>query len=713
MSKPGQRTKQSSPHPYLSGNFAPLSATWSPTAVTWSGEIPEELYGGMYVRNGGNPVTNDDLGREAHWFDGDGMLSGVWFDRSSSNSQQPVVKFVNQFILTDVYLSAAENRALRTPIIPSISTLVNPASRLLFIIWRIIRAFFLVLLSHLPGSPLAIKRISVANTSILFHDGRALATCESGPPMRVTLPELETVGWFNGETAEGEPSTEDTEASGASPSDRFGGSGLLSWMGEWTTGHPKIDHVTDEMILFHCDFAPPYVHYSLVPSKARQNAIEGPRLGSIFSAPVPGCSGGKLMHDFGVSRHHTIILDLPLSLTPLNLAMNKPVVCYEPEKSARFGVFPRRHPELVRWFETDGCCIFHTANTWDEQSPSGVTAVNMLACRLTSASMVFSAGNIEPPPHPARKELARRKPMSFFAKYDAEDEDALDPEKQMSDETMPLLAYEESTFANQGSNSASAPPTIPMSYDEQEQCRLYYYRFALGTTGANVITHQFALSAIPFEFPTVSPLAEMEFARYVYGCSTSVESFGAALGKATKIDVLVRMDVKALLAQAAKIQPGAVTGCIDSRTMDQILDSKDPKDPIKAFRLPPHHYAQEARFIPEQSSRKCSADQLDACEGNGFLLFYVFDESQLDEAGQCKPDAKSEMWVLDANTMERVVCRVKLPTRIPYGLHGNWFTEEEIKHQREVATLRSSLRDIPSRDTTLGRLRRSLNSCLG
>ncbi|CBX94995.1 similar to putative carotenoid oxygenase [Plenodomus lingam JN3] len=706
MSKTGQRTKQASPHPYLSGNFAPLSTTWSPTPVTWTGEIPEELYGGMYVRNGGNPVTNDDLGREAHWFDGDGMLSGVWFDRSSSNSRQPIVKFVNQFILTDVYLSAKENRSLHTPIVPSISTLVNPASSLFLILWRIIRTFFLVLLSHLPGSPLAIKRISVANTSIIFHDGRALASCESGPPIRVTLPDLETVGWFNGEAAEGEPTTSaDAKAKNASPSDRFGGSGLLSWMGEWTTGHPKVDHVTNEMVLFHCDFAPPYVHYSLVPSKARQNAVDNQAC--IFNAPVPGCSGGKLMHDFGVSRQHTIILDLPLSLTPLNLLMNKPIVCYEPEKAARFGVFPRRNPELVRWFETDGCCIFHTANTWDELESNGVAAVNMLACRLTSASMVFSAGNIEPPPHPASKDLSRRKPMSFFAKYDAEDEETLDPEKQISDETTPLLAPDEP------SNSASAPPTIPMSYDEQEQCRLYYYRFALNSTSSNMITHQFALSAIPFEFPTVSPLTEMESARYIYGCSTSVESFGAALGKATKIDVLVKMDVKTLLAQAAKIQPTAVTGCVDSRTMNQILDSKDSKDPIKAFRLPPRHYAQEARFIPKRASNELSPGQVEAREDSGFLLFYVFDESQLDEAGQCKPDAKSELWVLDASTMERVVCRVKLPTRIPYGLHGNWFTEEEIQHQRQVTTLRSSLKDVASQDSRLNRLRRSLNSYLG
>jgi len=38
--------------------------------------------------------------------------------------------------------------------------------------------------------------------------------------------------------------------------------------------------------------------------------------------------------------------------------------------------------------------------------------------------------------------------------------------------------------------------------------------------------------------------------------------------------------------------------------------------------------------------------------------------------------------------MKEVVCRVKLPQRVPYGLHGNWFSEEEILNQRPVETIR-------------------------
>ncbi|KAF1841412.1 carotenoid oxygenase [Cucurbitaria berberidis CBS 394.84] len=709
MSIQGPSSKRTAKHPYLTGNFAPVTKTWPPTPVTWTGDIPEELHGGMYVRNGGNPVTNSHLGREAHWFDGDGMLSGVWFHRSHTDPRQSVVNFVNQFVLTDVYLSAADNGELQTPILPSISTLVNPASSLFFILWRILRTLLIVILSHLPGSRHAIKRISVANTNIIFHDSRALATCESGPPIRVTLPSLETVGWYDGNRAEGEAPLQETRDSDEEQRPGFGGAGPLSWMKEWTTGHPKVDKVTGELVLFHCNFAPPYVHYSLVPTEISHANEAQSQLPRILNAPVPGCSGGKLMHDFGVSRLHTVILDLPLTLTPLNLAKNKPVVSYDPNRPARFGVFPRRHPELVRWYETSGCCIFHTANAWDETDLYGnVTAVNMLACRLTSASLVFSAANIVPPPHPARKDLTRSKPMSFFARYHQQEQNQ-DVEKLSMDETSPLLVA--SVSGNKNTGPSKTPSSVPMSYDEQEQCRLYYYRFSLCLSTSNTITHQFALSSIPFEFPTVSPITDMDHARYIYGCSTSVESFGAALGKATKIDVLVRMDVKALLARAQRYRPEAVTGCVDNRTIDEILASEDPNDPIKAFKLPPNHYGQEARFIPRGNQTGLTVNDPAFLEESGHLLFYVFNEDQLDVAGECTANSKSELWVLDASTMRNVTCKIHLPTRISYGLHGNWFTEDQITGQRGVETLRS-LSDNKV-DNKWTRMQRNLTSRLG
>lgn len=47
--------------------------------------------------------------------------------------------------------------------------------------------------------------------------------------MRISLPSLETVGWYDGCKAEGEPVAENISG------EPFGGNSLLSFMKEWTT----------------------------------------------------------------------------------------------------------------------------------------------------------------------------------------------------------------------------------------------------------------------------------------------------------------------------------------------------------------------------------------------------------------------------------------------------------------------------------------------
>ncbi|KAF7507661.1 hypothetical protein GJ744_010214 [Endocarpon pusillum] len=617
-----RKRKREAPHPYLSGNFAPIQQTQPLTRCTYTGVIPQELCGGEYVRNGGNPVVNEDLGRDAHWFDGDGMLAGVAFQRTEKGVQP---HFVNQFILTDLYLSSVSS-SIRTPILPSIATLVNPLSTLFHIILRVFRAHILMFLSRLPGSPQAIKKISVANTGVLFHDGRALATCESGPPMRFALPGLETVGWFNGKRAEGDRGGED----GAG----FGGSGLFSSMKEWTTAHPRVDPNTGELILFHSTFLPPYVHYSCLPA-TYPPAIPSTPLNvptRLMNAPVPGVSSAKMMHDFGVSFDHTVILDLPLSLDPLNLAKNKPVVAYDPSGRSRFGVFPRYNPQQIRWFETDACCIFHTANTWDDKvvdRSTGVmktAAVNMLAPRLTSASVVFSTGNIAAP-QPIRTTVSQ----------------------------------------------------------EEEQCRLYYYQFDMDQhESQNKIRYQFALSAVSFEFPSMRDDMSMSAAKYIYGTSLSYGSFDAALGRTAKIDCLVKIDAEVLIARG-KARPDVepVSGCVDMRSVEEVLSSTSEDDPIRIFKMPQGYYCQESRFVAKAQAQY---------EDDGYLLTYVFDESQLDDGGECLPNAKSELWIIDAKDMRTVVGKVMLPQRVPYGLHGNWFSEDQVLGQRPI----ESIRQLPS-----------------
>lgn len=359
------------------------------------------------------------------------------------------------------------------------------------------------------------------------------------------------------------------------------------------------------------------------------------------------------MHDFGVAARHTVIMDLPLSLNPVHCLLGKPVISFDPTARSRFGVFPRYEPHKIQWFETNQCIIFHAANCWETTSVSPVveTCVHLVACRLTSASMLYSAGAILPP----------------------------------------------------------APKAVLPEYAEEEQCRLYYYGFPLIPDDSDetpTIRNQWALSAIPFEFPSISSQHAMSAARFVYGCSMSSPSYySAALGKAAKIDYVAKIDIETLIARGTAHPPQQIKGCVDRRNIDEVMRSTDVDDPIKLFRMPEGWYAQEPRFVARRGA---------SSEDDGWLLTYVFDESQLDEEGECEEEAVSELWVIDARNMKDVIARIRLPQRVPYGLHGAWFPEEDILSQRTVGAVRRETTkeelDVSSR---LSRMRDVIEKLLG
>ncbi|KAB8277980.1 carotenoid oxygenase [Aspergillus minisclerotigenes] len=550
-------------HPYFSGNYAPIYTVQHAHPCEVQGTIPEEFFGGQYVRNGSNSLQDDDR-RDLHWFDGDGMLSGVFFRRmSGSKVQQPL--YSNRYILTDVHCATAEYPHI-SPIISSATTLLSPMVSPLKVFIGMLRTIALMLSSFLGFVVRPIRRISTANTNILYHDGRVLATMETGPPMRVYLPSLSTVGWFTGSSTEGEPPDETMGPS-------IGGPGIEGFHNEMTTAHPHSDNQTGELLLFHSTFIFPFVHYSIISS-----GWAG-KQGSYLNQPVPGFTSGKMMHDFGVSRKHTILLDVPLSMDPTNITHNKPAIEYDPHGRTRFGVFPRYCPPQIEWYETDPCCIFHTVNSWDESVPWG-TRVHML--------------------FPADK--------------------------------------------------------------------------------SSTITEQWALSAIPFEFPHVPRHIEMTAARFVYGCSMSEGNFATRQKSSVKIDCLVKIDVRHLLQVAEAHPPTQITGCVDQRSINEILATNDANDPIQVFALPYGWYAQECSFVTRKDG---------ISEDDGWLVTYVFDESQLDANGNAPATSRSELWIIDARNMRDIVARVLLPQRVPYGMHGDWFSEEQILNQREVAEFRS------------------------
>jgi hypothetical protein len=207
-------------HPYLVGNYRSLEQEHALAPVSFSGQLPQELSLSLYARNGGNASPRNHAHHQVdfHWFDGYGAVAGVYFGLSESG--QIVPSFVHRYLLTDVYLHDKASIG-RKPVLPSITTLLGPLWKVSAIVFAIMRSTVLVLLSLL--SPTPIYRLSTANTALVYHDGRGLATCESGPPLWISLPSLDTVEWY--------------DFPGKDGSSLRGKGGMTGMVNEWTTAH--------------------------------------------------------------------------------------------------------------------------------------------------------------------------------------------------------------------------------------------------------------------------------------------------------------------------------------------------------------------------------------------------------------------------------------------------------------------------------------------
>lgn len=64
----GKKPSNTEIHPFLRGNFAPVLEEYISAVCEVTGEIPDELLGGQYIRNGGNPIYPPEKGRHYHWY---------------------------------------------------------------------------------------------------------------------------------------------------------------------------------------------------------------------------------------------------------------------------------------------------------------------------------------------------------------------------------------------------------------------------------------------------------------------------------------------------------------------------------------------------------------------------------------------------------------------------------------------------------------------
>ena len=166
-----------------------------------------------------------------------------------------------------------------------------------------------------------------ANTHVVRHGAKILALCEAGYPYRVT-PELETIG-----------------------PDDFGGR-LRTAM----TAHPKEDPVTGELHFFGYGFAPPYLTYHRL--SASGELVES------YEVAVPGPT---MMHDFAITEHYAVWLDLPM-VFDLALADGGMPYRWDDAYGARIGVMPHTGPRTgeVTWFDVEPGYVFHVGNAHED-----------------------------------------------------------------------------------------------------------------------------------------------------------------------------------------------------------------------------------------------------------------------------------------------------------------------------------------------------------
>ncbi len=293
--------------PFLAGNFAPVPEERDFEHLEVIGELPAEL-DGVFLRNGPNPQFSPP--GHYHWFDGDGMLHGVHLRGGKAS-------YRNRWIRTRGFeRESAEGHAIWTGLF-EMPQFDNPDG--------------------------AFK--NTANTALVFHAGRLLATWEGGPPHAVRAPDLSTLGLhdFDG---------------------RLEGP---------FTAHPKVDPGTGEMAFIGYAPLPPFLRYGVVSPDGRiahQTEID-------LEVPV-------MIHDMAITERHALLLDLPVVFRLEALAEGKPPFSFEPARPARIGAIPRLgRAQDVRWFEVAPCFVVHTVNAWED----GETVV-LDACRMPSTDVL-------------------------------------------------------------------------------------------------------------------------------------------------------------------------------------------------------------------------------------------------------------------------------------------------------------------------------------
>ncbi|GJP58677.1 hypothetical protein CLOP_g2072 [Closterium sp. NIES-67] len=341
-------------NPYLSGNFQPV-ANEVPEELDCAviGHIPSGLQG-RFIRNGPNPQLPPSSPALYHWFDGDGMVHSVNFHPSQANLHppgknlqsaqenfqsgqgnahssreaipHPRVGYSRRYIRTTGW---QEERAAGRALFGGLQQVGLGASHLLLAAMNLLGL-------RQQDAPMWNMTKNVSNNHFILHAGRLLSLWEAGLPYLLDPSTLNTTGVH---------SFDDTWRSGM-------------------TAHPKVDPVTNHMIIYGYNLThKPYLRYGVVdPAGALVHSTD-------IDLPHP-----VMMHDFAITEHYSIFLDFPLRFQLDKVIQShgnaKPFV-FDPSKPSRVGVLPRFGSKAdIQWFTVEPGFCLHVVNAFEESSSS-------------------------------------------------------------------------------------------------------------------------------------------------------------------------------------------------------------------------------------------------------------------------------------------------------------------------------------------------------
>lgn len=265
--------------PFRAG-YTPVTEEITAFDLKVTGAIPAEL-SGRYLRNGPNPLNLDDPS-STHLFTGEGMVHGVR--------------------LRDGKAEWYRNRWIRNA---EVARRLGEEPR---------------------GGPVHGFDFS-ANTHVIGHAGRTLATVEAGALPYELSYELDTIGSCD-----------------------FGGT-----LDGGFAAHTKLDPSTGELHALAYYFGWDHHRHLVIDPAGRVTR----------STAIP-VAGAPMAHDFALTERFVVIMDLPVTFSEPAFNRGVPLpYAWDDAHASRIGLLPRQGGD-VRWFDVDPCWVFHTINAYDD-----------------------------------------------------------------------------------------------------------------------------------------------------------------------------------------------------------------------------------------------------------------------------------------------------------------------------------------------------------